>query len=84
MMKNMKPTKNNVLVSRVTPTLETESGIILRESLNPDRALVEAIGPDVTEISVGEEAMVDWNRSTDIGDGKYIISIDNIVMVFEK
>jgi co-chaperonin GroES (HSP10) len=80
----MKPTKNNVLVSRVKPNLETESGIILRESLNPDRALIESIGPDVTEISVGEEAMVDWNRATDVGDGKYIISIDNIVMIFEK
>jgi co-chaperonin GroES (HSP10) len=80
----MKPTKNNVLVSRVTPVLETQSGIILRESLDPDRALIEAVGPDVTEVSVGEEAMVDWNRSTDVGDGKYIISIDNIVMVIEK
>lgn len=79
----MKPTKDNVLVSRVAPTLETESGIILRQSIDPDRALIEAIGPDVTEVSVGEEALVDWNKAVDVGEGKHIISIENIVMVFE-
>lgn len=80
----MKPTRNNVLVTRVSPTLETASGIILKQSQEPDRAIIEEIGPDVTEVSVGEEAIVDWNLSTEVGDGKYIISVDNVVMTFQK
>lgn len=79
----MKPTRNNVLISRVEPNLTTESGIILKKSLEPDRALVKAIGPEVTEISVGETTMVDWNRAVSIGDNEYIIDINSIIMVFE-
>ena len=55
----MKPTRDNVLISRVEPNLTTESGIILKNPLEPDRALIKGIGPDVTEVSVGEKTMVD-------------------------
>lgn len=79
----MKPTRDNVLISRVEPNLTTESGIILKNPLEPDRALIKGIGPDVTEVSVGEETMVDWNKAVSVGDNEYIIDINDIVMVFE-
>lgn len=79
----MKPTRDNVLISRVEPNLTTESGIILKNPLEPDRALIKAIGPEVTEVSVGEETMVDWNKAVQVGDNEYIIDINDIVMVFE-
>lgn len=78
----MKPTKNNVLIERIPGSKETSSGLILKSSLEPDRGKVEAIGPDVTEISVGEEVFLDWNKTTKVDDRKYIISVENIVFVY--
>ena len=82
-MKNMKPVKNNVIVSRVEPVLTTESGIILKNPIDVDRALVESIGPDVTEVSVGEKVMIDWNKARIVEDDLYLIPVTEIVFVFE-
>lgn len=80
----MKPTRNNVIISRNEPELTTSSGIILRDPLNPDRATIEAIGPQVNEVVVGEEVMVDWNKCVEIDKNRYLISEDDIVFIFEK
>ena len=79
----MKPVKNNVIVSRVEPVLTTESGIILKNPIDVDRALVESIGPDVTEVSVGEKVMIDWNKARIVEDDLYLIPVTEIVFVFE-
>lgn len=79
----MKPVKNNVIVSRVEPVLTTESGIILKNPIDVDRALVESIGPDVTEVSVGEKVMIDWNKARVVEDDLYLIPVTEIVFVFE-
>lgn len=79
----MKPLRKNVIVSRVEPKLTTESGIILKNPLEPDHALVEAIGNEVTEVAVGEHVMVDWNKTVEIESNRYVIDVDEIVFVFE-
>lgn len=78
----MKPVRNNVLVRRLQSSKETESGIILKSSLEPDRAVVEQIGTDVTEVSPGEEVMLNWNKAVDVGSDLFIISQDEIIMAF--
>lgn len=78
----MKPTKNNVLVKRIPGAKLTDTGIILKSSIEPDRGLIEAIGPDVTEVSVNDEVFLDWNRATKVDDEEYIVSIENVVFIY--
>ena len=79
-----KATKNNVIVERIPGEKTTEYGLILRSSAEPDRAKVISVGPDaVGDISVGEVALVNWNKATKVEDELYIININEIVMVYE-
>lgn len=79
----MKPLRNNVIVSRIEPKLTTESGIILKNPLDVDQALIEAIGPDVTEVVVGERVCLDWSKSKEIEPNKYIVPITEVAFVYE-
>ena len=80
---NYKPLNKNVIVSRIEPKMETESGIILKSPLEPDRALILAIGSEVTEVSVGEEAILDWNKSKELEKNIYMVPVEEIVLVIE-
>lgn len=79
-----RPTGKNVLIERIPASKETASGIILKSTEEPDRAKIIAIGAEVTEVAVDEIAVVNWNTATKIEDELFIISIDNIVLVFEE
>lgn len=79
-----RPTGKNVLIERIPASKQTESGIILKSTQEPDRAKIIAIGPEVDEVSVDEIAVVNWNTATKIEDEFFIINIDNIVLVFEE
>ena len=85
----MKPTRNNVLVERIPGAKLTDTGIILKSTLDPDRGKVEAIGPEVEEVSIGEEVFLNWNAATKIdksigvGYERYIVPVTEIVFVFE-
>lgn len=79
----MRPIRNNVIVSRITPKLTTESGIILKSNLEVDQALVESIGEDITEVSVGDRVVLDWGKTKDLQDNLYLISINDIALVLE-
>jgi co-chaperonin GroES (HSP10) len=78
-----RPLGKNVLVERIAAKKETESGIILKSTQEPDKAFIKVIGPDVTEVSVGEIAIVNWNTATKVEDENYIISVDNIILTIE-
>lgn len=78
----MKPTRNNVLVERVPGAKLTDTGIILKSTLEPDRGKVESFGPEITEISIGDEVFLDWNRATKVDGEKYIVSIEHVVFVY--
>lgn len=79
----MKPLHNKVIVERVAGATTTESGIILQRSDEVDRAKIVSVGPDVTEVSVGEVALIDWNKAVKFGD-LYVVTVNNIVFVYEE
>ena len=79
-----RPTGKNVLIERIPASKQTESGIILKSTQEPDRAKIIAIGPEVDEVSIDEIAVVNWNTATKVEDELYIINIDNIVLVIEN
>ena len=84
----LKPIKSNVIVELIEKEKVTSSGIILK-SADPseaNRANVLAIGPDVTDIEVGQQVLPNWNaaRKSKYGDQEfYVIDQDEIVGVFD-
>lgn len=82
-----KPLKDKILVSRIAGEKQTEFGIILKTSEGPDRALVEAIGPKVDEVAVGDEVLINWNGAVK-ASGKetdkeyYIVAIEHVVLIY--
>lgn len=79
----MNPTRNNVLVERIPGVKTTTSGILLKTSFDPDRGKVKSIGPEVSEVSLNEEVFLDWNKATKVENDLYIVSVEDIVFVFE-
>jgi co-chaperonin GroES (HSP10) len=79
----MRPIKKNVIVERVEPNLTTDSGIILKSPLDVDQAVVISVGPDVTEVSVGERVCLDWNKSKEIEKNVFLIPVEEIAFVYE-
>ena len=79
----MYPTRNNVLLKKILTSKETESGIILRSSDEPDRGFVEQVGPEVSEVSIGDTVILNWNKATHTEDDLYIVSVEEIIMILE-
>ena len=83
----LKPMKDKILVSRIAGEKQTESGIILKSSQGPDRALVEALGPLVDEVSIGDEVLLDWNGAVKVSGKEtdkeyYVIAIEHVVLIY--
>jgi co-chaperonin GroES (HSP10) len=85
----VKPLKDKVLVAENKRDNTTESGIIL-EGAGFDQSksgTVLAIGPDVTDVQVGDVIYLEWNKAqvVKIGDAQRVmIKQENIVAVVEK
>jgi co-chaperonin GroES (HSP10) len=80
----MKPTRDNILVERIAGSTETSFGIILKSSLEDDKAIVKEIGPDVTEVKIGDVVFLNWNAATKIEDEKFIVPIKEVIFIYEK
>jgi co-chaperonin GroES (HSP10) len=80
----MRPLRNNIVVTRIAADKVSASGIILTSSEGPDKAKVEAIGPLVDEVAVGEIVQINWNKATKFQDENFIVPIDDVVFVFEE
>jgi chaperonin GroES len=85
----LKPLKSKLILQLIEKQKVTSSGIIL-SSADPaeaNRGLVLAVGPDVTEVTVGETVLPNWNKSSKIkgddGEDNYILEEDDIILVFE-
>jgi co-chaperonin GroES (HSP10) len=85
----VRPLRKKVLVAENKSEVKSESGIILdgatsvRES---KRATVLAIGPEVTEVKVGDVVLVEWAKATPVKVGdvqRAMIEQEHIVAVFE-
>ena len=84
---DIKPLKDKVLISRIAAEKQTESGIILKSSDGPDKALVEAIGPKVDEVAVGDEVLVNWNGAVKVSGKEldkeyYVIAVEHIILIY--
>jgi co-chaperonin GroES (HSP10) len=75
------PLNRNVIVERKEPEKVSSGGIILRSSIEPDRAIVIATGDE--SLSVGEELLINWNKAYKIENETYRIHIDDVIAVFE-
>lgn len=80
---NIVPMKDKIAVERIAGEKSTASGIILRSTQEPDRAVVTAIGPDVTEVKVGDEVLLNWNMATKFDGEMYIVPITEVIFVYE-
>jgi len=78
---NITPLSNKILIKRIEGSKQTDSGIILKRTEEPDRAEVMAIGPDVDEVEVGDIVLLDWNTAIKSGD-YYIARIDGVVFIY--
>lgn len=78
---NIKPLHDKVLIERLENVKETASGIILRHSEEPDRARVLAIGPDVTEVQIGEVVQPDWGKAAKVQD-YFVVKIEDIAYIY--
>jgi co-chaperonin GroES (HSP10) len=78
---NIKPLGNRIVVERIDASKETESGIILRSTPDPDKAKVLAIGPLVNEVEVNYIVLLNWNAAVKSGDN-YVITIDHVVFIY--
>jgi co-chaperonin GroES (HSP10) len=75
------PLNKNVIVERKAPIKVSAGGIILQNSLEPDRAIVVASTDD--SIHIGEELLINWNKAYKIENETYRIHIDDVIAVFD-
>ena len=78
---NIKPLHDKVLIERLENVKQTASGIILRHSEEPDRARVLAVGPDVTEVQVGDIVQPDWGKSVAVQE-YFVVKIEDIAYIY--
>lgn|GEM_PF-3351704 len=78
------PLQDKLVIQRITPVKETASGIILQSSVEPDRAKVVAVGPDVDEVVVDEELLINWNGAVKIKDDLYSLRIEHVIGVYDN
>ena len=78
----IRPLRNDVIFKKKESILSTESGILLHNPVEPDKAVTVAVGPNVTQISVGDIFIADWSKSTQLNDLYYKISEQHIFLVY--
>ena len=78
---NIKPLHDKVLIERIENVKETASGIILKHSEDPDKARVLAVGPDVTEVQVGDVVQPDWGKAAPVQD-YFVVKIEDIAYIY--
>jgi co-chaperonin GroES (HSP10) len=85
----VRPLRKKVLVAENKSEVKSESGIILEGATSireSKRATVLAIGPEVTEVKVGDVILLDWTKATvvKVGDAqRAMIEQEHIVAVFD-
>jgi co-chaperonin GroES (HSP10) len=86
---NVQPLHSKVLIAENYMENKTESGLILDgiDSLRQTaQATVLAIGPEVTDVKIGDVVIVEWNKATIItvdNAQRAVIDQSNIMMVIE-
>jgi co-chaperonin GroES (HSP10) len=86
---NVKPLKRKVLVAQNAHETTSEAGIILDGKAlgNTASARILAVGPDVTEVAVGDDVYLNWAKASVVkvdGAERAMIDADEIIAVIEK
>lgn len=85
----VKPLFKKVLVAEVKSVAKSESGIILdgaNSVREQNRGKVLAVGPDVTDVKVGDTILLDWTKASVVkvdGAQRAIVDQEHVVAVFE-
>jgi co-chaperonin GroES (HSP10) len=86
---DIKPMKKKVLIAENKGEVKSEAGIILDDAKSVRESktgTVLAIGPDVTEVQVGDKVYLEWNKAkiVKIGDAqRVIVEEEDIVAVVD-
>mgnify|MGYP003353059040 CR=1 FL=1 len=85
----IRPIKKNIIVELIEKEKVTEGGIILSRAdpAEVNRALVLAVGPEVTEVKEGETILPNWNAAKPSkfdGQDFYIVNEDDVVLIFDE
>lgn len=84
----VKPLFKKVLVAEIKAVTKSDVGIILdgADSVREqNRAKVLAVGPDVTDVQVGDVILLDWTKASVVkvdGAQRAMVDQDHIVAVF--
>lgn len=82
---SVRPLKDNVIIERQEKEQVSAGGIVLpggdREAV--DKAVVIAIGPEVSDINVDDIVLVNWNKAAKIDEKIYKVSFEDIIGIFE-
>jgi co-chaperonin GroES (HSP10) len=81
---NIKPLKTKVALHQIDNEIKSEGGLfIVGGERETPQGVVIAIGPEVTDVEVGQTVMVDWAKATHVGDGVLVVEQVNIIGVYE-
>lgn len=80
---SIRPLGSNLIVEKVEKENVSSAGIILTRSDEADRAKVIAVGPDVTGVTVGDEVLINWQKSPLISGKTYKTNIEEVFAVFQ-
>jgi chaperonin GroES len=82
---NIKPLRDNVIVERIKKENVTAGGIVLPggDREEADKALVTAIGPDVTTVEVGQTVLINWQKAPNVQGDLYKVNEEDIIGIFE-
>lgn len=81
---NIKPLKTKVALHQIDNEVTSSSGlVIMGGDKDTPEGMVIAIGPQVTDVVVGNRVMVDWAKATYVGNDVLIVEQEHITAVFE-
>lgn len=82
---NVRPLKDNVIIERQEKEQVSSGGIVLPNGDRDvaDKAVVIAIGPEVSDINQGDVVLVNWNKASKIDEKIYKVSFEDVIGIFE-
>ena len=82
---SVRPLKDNVIIERQEKEQVSSGGIVLPNGDREvaDKALVIAIGPEVSDINEGDVVLVNWNKASKIDEKIYKVSFEDVIGIFE-
>jgi co-chaperonin GroES (HSP10) len=79
----IRPLATKIAVKRIASEKQTSGGIILQSSEEPDRAEILALGPDVTQVEIGDQVLLNWNGAMKSGEeGVFVVDIEHVVLIY--